>query len=166
MELKTIKYLLRLEKRGANIPFDPTSSLYRICPQCSDDFMAETEQDVYCCYKCKDDFNNAKKLNRQINQKLDEDIETPSPKNISVELESAVKMNVELLEKIYDGNPKGMYITFEELDNLGFDFSGNNGQGTLYNTPNPDDCTFLVIGPFHIFRITFDIALLVKPQKL
>jgi ribosomal protein L37AE/L43A len=57
---------MRWEKRGADIPYDPDSPLYRICPQCSDDFMAETEQDVYCCTKCKDDFNNAKKATNKL----------------------------------------------------------------------------------------------------
>lgn len=163
--LKTKKYLLRWEKRGAEIPYDPDSPLYRICPNCADDFMAETEQDIYCCSKCKDDFNNAKKAANKLVQKLEVLPAEPTP-DISLleDLNTNLQTNIELLEQFFNGQSEGMYVTFEQLDNLGFDFNSNNGQGLLYNTPDPDESTFVVYGPFHLYRITFETALIVKPQ--
>jgi hypothetical protein len=67
-------------------------------------------------------------------------------------------------DQLVNGKPDGVHVTFEELDKLGLDFNSNNGQGLLYNTPNPDECTFVVYGPFRIYRITFETALIVKPQ--
>lgn len=163
--LKTKKYLLRWEKRGADIPYDPDSPLYRICPQCSDDFMAETEQDVYCCTKCKDDFNNAKKAANKLVQQLEVLPAEPTPEiSLPENLNTNLQTNIHLLDQLVGGKPDGVHITFEELEKLGLDFNSNNGQGPLYNTPEPDECTFVVYGPFRIYRITFETALIVKPQ--
>ena len=162
--LKTKKYLMRWEKRGADIPYDPDSPLYRICPNCSDDFMAETQQDVYCCTKCKDDFNNDKKTANKLLQQLEVLPAEPTPDTSLPEvLKTKLETNIQLLEQIVNGKPEGVYMSFEELDKRGLDFNSNNGQGLLYNTPNPDECTFVVYGPFRLYRITFDTVLIVKP---
>ena len=162
--LKTKKYLLRWEKRGADIPYDPDSPLYRICPNCADDFMAETEQDIYCCSKCKDDFNNAKKAANKLEQRMEVQTTAPIPETELLNaLKTNLQTNIEILEQVFNELSEGMYVTFEELDNLGFDFNSNNGQGLLYNTPDPDECTFVVYGPFRLYRITFETALIVKP---
>lgn len=162
--LRTKKYLMRLEKRGAEIPIDHESPLYRICPQCIDEFMAETEQDVYCCTKCKDDFNNAKKARKKLSQQKEErPVETAPDTPFIEDLKTNLQMNVDILEQIFNGNPEGNYATLEELDKLGFDLNSNNGQCILYNTPDPDECAFVVYGPFRLYWITFDTVLIVKP---
>ncbi len=162
--LRTKKYLMRWEKRGADIPIDQESPLYRICPQCIDEFMAETEQDVYCCTKCKDDFNNAKKAANKLVQQLEVlPAELTPDTSLPEVLKTNLETNIQLLEQIVNGKPEGVYMSFEELDKRGFDFNSNNGQGLLYNTPDSDECTFVVYGPFRLYRITFDTVLIVKP---
>jgi hypothetical protein len=155
---------MRWEKRGADIPYDPDSPLYRICPQCSDDFMAETQQDVYCCTKCKDDFNNYKKTANKLMKQLEVlPSESTTDNSLPEVLKTNLETNIQLLEQIVNGKPDGVYMSFEELDKRGLDFNSNNGQGILYNTPDPDECTFVVYGPFRLYRITFDTVLIVKP---
>jgi hypothetical protein len=134
-------------------------------PHCSDNFMAETEQDIYCCTKCKDDFNNAKKAASKLVQQLEVLPAEPTPDmSLPEDLNTNLQTNIQLLDQLVNGKPDGVHVTFEELDKLGLDFNSNNGQGLLYNTPNPDECTFVVYGPFRIYRITFETALIVKPQ--
>jgi len=155
---------MRWEKRGADIPYDPDSPLYRICPQCSDDFMAETQQDVYCCTKCKDDFNNYKKTANKHMQQLEVlPSESTTDNSLLEVLKTNLETNIQLLEQIVNRKPEGVYMSFEELDKRGLDFNSNNGQGLLYNTPDTDECTFVVYGPFRLYRITFDTVLIVKP---
>jgi hypothetical protein len=89
----------------------------------------------------------------------------PTPDmSLSEDLNTNLQTNIQLLDQLVNGKPDGVHVTFEELDKLGLDFNSNNGQGLLYNTPNPDECTFVVYGPFRIYRITFETALIVKPQ--
>jgi hypothetical protein len=58
---KETKFVLRREKRGVDIPLDLTSDDYRCCPQCTIGFMADNEKQIFCCQKCHDDYNNAKR---------------------------------------------------------------------------------------------------------
>jgi hypothetical protein len=164
--LKTKKKLIRRIKRGLGIPLDPNSSFFRICPKCSHNFMAETELDEYCCDKCKDDFNNAKKrAKKKQKQQIDEQSTASITETLSPEVfKSKLQTNVEILEQIFNGLPEGMPITFEELDKLRFDFNIYNGKDSLYNIPEPDNCSFVVYGPFRLYRITFETALIVNPQ--
>jgi len=163
--LKTKKYLIRLEKKGQHIPLDPLSVLYRICPQCAYEFMAEDAQDVYCCTKCKDDFHNAIKKLKSSNQLVETEYnQTDQEKSESYEEEN-LQRNIEILWEFDTDDPDGTQVAFEDLDARGFDFNCNNGQGLLYNTPESIDCHFVVYGPFHLYWITFGTALIVNPLK-
>jgi hypothetical protein len=163
--LKTKKNLIRRIKRGSGIPLDTNSSFFRICPNCSYNFMAETQKDEYCCDKCKDDFNNAKKAKEKLKQQINEQSIASIAETLSPDVfKSKLQTNVEILEQIFNGLPEGMHITFEELDKLGFDFNIYNGKDSLYNIPEPDKCSFVVYGPFRLYRITFETALIVNPQ--
>ena len=102
MELKTIKYLLRLEKRGANIPFDPTSSLYRICPQCSDEF------------------HNTIKKNARIAKKQKQEESEKALNEISQQLDNEEK-NIQILDQL-DVKENGSQFNMDFLSSIGFDF--------------------------------------------
>lgn len=58
---KETKFALRRKKRGVGIPLDLTSDDYRCCPKCSIGFMADDQKQIFCCQKCHDDYNNAKR---------------------------------------------------------------------------------------------------------
>jgi hypothetical protein len=113
----------------------------------------------------RDSFNNAKKAANKLVQQLEVLPAEPTPEiSLPENLKTNLQTNIHLLDQLVGGKPDGVHITFEELEKLGLDFNSNNGQGPLYNTPEPDECTFVVYGPFRIYRITFETALIVKPQ--
>jgi len=61
---KETKFVLRIEKRGLDIPIDKTAENYRCCPQCSFQFMASDLKQYFCCDWCHDKFNNAKRMQK------------------------------------------------------------------------------------------------------
>ncbi len=132
--------------------------------------MAEDLREKYCCDSCKDDFHNEQKREKstelknsdsEISEKNDVPILAPRKNEPAVLLR-----NIEILENLFSVNEDEVYVSFEELDCKGVDLSVNNGQGDLYNTPNESNCKFLIIGPYHLFRVSFDTALIVNSKSL
>jgi ribosomal protein S27AE len=83
---------------------DKTSEYYRICPFCDLEFMAHHMNQKYCCAKCGDDYNNAKKrFNRIYNAHNDKktiaennniNIALALKKNDTVTVEENKKINI------------------------------------------------------------------------
>jgi ribosomal protein S27AE len=167
--MKLEKYILNSQKRGLDIPLDITSNRYRCCPNCLYEFMAEDLKEKYCCDKCRYDFNNELKTlasEAVLADPVEEgsDLSVLQPEHTIVNKETILENNVANLWELFEKKGREYYISFAEMVRKGIDLSVNNGQGELYNTSESANCKFLIIGPFHIFRVSLDVALIVKPK--
>jgi hypothetical protein len=168
--MKLKKYIFRTDKRGLDIPVDFTSYRYRCCPNCQHEFMAEDLREKYCSDACKDDFNNALKRQTQAEVlQLKQDFsekESFSLEKINQDSREILERNIQEIDQLFINDKDDVYASFEELNKKGVDLSINNGQGDLYNTPDESKCKFLIIGPYHLFRVSFDTALIVNSKSI
>jgi hypothetical protein len=155
------KYKLRIEKRGLNIPIDKTAENYRCCLYCDYEFMADDLKQFYCCQKCHDDYNNAKKkfkikemtpifFQGRITEKLTSD------KKLSFK---QLKLNNAILAKISnDGKLKVVY-NIEDLQKDGFDFTVFQGSIMIEKESS-------IFPIFYVFVMSYKIAQINQDQVL
>ena len=114
------KKLFRIQKRGINMPIDFTSPYYRMCPKCEFEFMTTNSQDVYCCDKCKDDFNND--IRKMRNQELKNSAnKIPSTVDPKVNAETRIS-NLRILESFIGGHLLETIVALDEFNDAGYDF--------------------------------------------
>ena len=114
------KKLFRIQKRGLNMPIDITSPYYRMCPKCEFEFMTTNSQDVYCCDKCKDDFNND--IRKMRNQELKNSAnKIPSTVDPNVNAETRIN-NLRILEALTKEHLLEIIVTLDELNEEGYDY--------------------------------------------
>lgn len=148
-----------------------TSEYYRICPQCTKEFMADHMSRKFCSDKCGDDYNNAKKrlfpeTEASIIEELPEtsnlvDVQIVSPTAPSGSTEN----NLRILNSLPIDPYEGSYFHLEELDAKGFDFTKYAGKGKLHNISSEYNCHFLQIGVYRLFLVEYSHVLIVKTNN-
>jgi len=114
------KKLFRIQKRGLNMPIDITSPYYRMCPKCGFEFMTTNNQDVYCCDKCKDDFNND--IRKMRNQELKYSANKIQSTVHTKENDETRLNNLRILEIFIKEHQLEIIVTLDELNEEGYDF--------------------------------------------
>ena len=167
-------------------PFSPykmdrLSNRFRVCPNCSREFMAYDRSLIYFNEKCRWEFHNTKKTRVREDKKFEEEIEknrhvevkTISDEKIEVSNEesnietiqktdeSILEMNVLILDSLQISK-KGDYYNIDVLHNYGFQFSHFSARGQLFNIDPNLNCHFLQVKNYRLFRVAFSTILIIN----
>jgi hypothetical protein len=165
---KETKFAMRREKRGVDIPLDLTSDDYRCCPQCIIGFMADNEKQIFCCQKCHDDYNNAKRKRKlkEMKAKLEEvqelyDVFIPFKKNRIMQL----KWSEAFLEKIHPCDNTELAYPRERLLMNGVDLNVFEGDKTVVVLSDGIRRYAIAIRSFIIYYNSKKWAIIKKQKK-
>jgi ribosomal protein S27AE len=147
---------------------DKTNEYYRVCPQCSGEFMAHHMSQKFCSDKCGDDFNNAKKrlANTQNNAASAAERPQTNSNEVSKLEPKPLDRNYQILKGLAIDRIHGSSFHVEHLHAKGFDFSAFSGRGALYNIPSEYNCHFLHVGEYRLYRNGFSTVLIANTNKL
>lgn len=145
---------------------DKTSDRYRICPNDGVEFMANDRREKFCNPRCADEYHNLKKkelTKTNIASQIDVTSQIDTTETQEVELPiNLLTQNINLLESLSIDNLKGTRFSIDWLFSLGLDFSYFNGKGKLHNIDTNQNCHFLQMGNFRLFRTEFSQILIIK----
>jgi ribosomal protein S27AE len=149
---------------NTTIKINPKSDLYRICPKCGLEFIAEHRSRKFCSEQHHDDFNNA--LKKKNASALSEIHPLKVANSVVVSQETNIKeriaKNIAILSHLVIDLKQGTNYNIMELLNKGFDFAALNFRFLLFNT---NDSYCLQYGSFKVYRITPELVLICKNQK-
>jgi ribosomal protein S27AE len=168
---------------------DKNSNRYRVCPNDGVDFMAEHRNRKFCHNKvCTNEYHNLKKKTKSlipINNRIHLDLKLPiKDENISIVMSEVkaettnevknepvleikeegidkLQHNLNILDSLEIDSVNGTIFSVEQIFNLKYDFSVYDGRGPMYNT-GAENCFFLVIRNYRIYRLEFSRLLVVK----
>lgn len=157
---------------------DPENEHYYLCPECKEYYMRKTLQQIFCCHHCKDSFNNRKKRNEKIFQKVREEKTgeatdviippvvsepegpAPIPENPQP---SSLEKSVAYLQTLTIDPKEGTHYYLDDLIKNGLDLNSYSVRGMLHNTP---DSHYLQFGRFKLFLDRPDIVLVYHDNSL
>ena len=113
------KKLLRIQKRGLNMPIDRNSPYYKKCRFCSYEFMYTNASTKYCCDKCKDDYDNAEKLIKR--QRAQNQAAQSIEQSLDQRTEQRQK-NLRILKSYFKIPLEEIIVSLDELNEAGYDF--------------------------------------------
>ncbi len=157
---------------------DPENEHYFLCPECKEYYMRKTLQQIFCCQHCKDSFNNRKKRNEKIFQKVREEktngatdviippvvSEPEGPTAIQDQLPlSSLEKTIAYLQTLAVDPKDGTHYYLDDLIKNGVDPSAFSVRGMLHNTP---DSHYLQFGRFKLFLVVPDIVLVYHDNSL
>lgn len=70
--------------------------------------------------------------------------------------------NVKILDTLNLHPTKGTHFNLEKLHSMGIDFTGYSGRGDLYNIDQIENCHFIQIGNYRLYRTEFSKVLIIK----
>jgi endogenous inhibitor of DNA gyrase (YacG/DUF329 family) len=144
---------------------DPTSTYYRICPECSKQHMVTHRGRDFCSDRCADNwYNRRRKLEKQVAvTKVEkggfinelhpvQNAHSGHNDESAQDSEMQRQANLDYLNSLVLDPFTGSEFDLDELINNNFDFSLFNYRFLLHNT-NSKSCYCLTYGRFRIFLI-------------
>ena len=169
---------------------DPNSDRYRICPhpECGIENMVKHRSRQYCCDEHADDHYNIKRrIAEEVENSTDTSVITTQPvlpvdpkydsalnENLPVRNENTTQAeidtirnnafikNIKILDSLEIHPEKGTVFFIEDLWYRGLDFSIYSGLGSLYNIAPSNNCKFMQMGFYRIYRVEYSYVLIKK----
>lgn len=169
------------------IPLDPTSEFYRICPhpECGKEHMVNHRSRVYCCDEHADDHYNMKRrikkegnltenntisIQPSVEQKLDlatqvnlsEKKEDTEQAQNTETLENVYLRNIEILDTFEMHPENGSIFTVDYLRGQGLNFSAFSRLGPIHNIEQQYNSRFMQMGSYRLYRVEYSHLLIKK----
>lgn len=160
---------------------DPTSDRYRICKcDCGEPFMAHHRSMLFKNDQHADEFHNRQKRLKE-EEKLKNAMkpvvalpapvqEKPPPEWAPPEVpysktEEPIdkgKADLKFLNSLQIDSENGSSFNMDWMHSQGYDFGVFAGQGKLHNIDPANNCRFMQIGPYRLFRVEYSTVLIKK----
>ena len=150
---------------------DPTSDRYRECKNDQVKFMAHHRSMLFCDEQCADEFHNRKKKKEE-EEKFKSEIkrtvialpappDKPPPEKVP-DPQEKLKQNIKFLDSQDIDSEYGSHFNMDWMHSQGYDFSAFTGQGKLHNIDPSNNCKFIQIGHYRMFRVAYSHVLIIK----